>query len=330
MGSSYNRGKGMGLNKKAFYFTTIAIALSIVVILSFKINNEYGLKDAMEVIDTRVDTTNNFIEDLENDLEKAIFIVGFRSLLSLEDYLMNKNDPIEPPKFFGTDLGITLNDAFDEVFRLGTINSEKMILMENNTFLNWTKKMKEQANKTDIVLDFTINGVTISQSEPWKVDISVNLKIDVQDKQNIASWTRNKIFSKKINITGFVDPLYLVNTDGVANNTIRETIYSNWPADLSAHLTNAYYREHMDAPNYLDRFENKNSGSNGIESLVVGRLKDEGITVSVKSAVDHIYFGATSPPSCTVLDIADTDFLLDETGDPSNTHIGFYGTSCFP
>ena len=190
MGSSYSRGKSMGLNKKAFYFTTIAIALSIVVILSFKINNEYGLKDAMEVIDVRIDTTNNFIEDLENDLEKAIFIVGFRSLLSLEDYLMDKNDPIELSKFFGTDLGITLNDAFDEVFRLGTINSEKMILMENNTFLNWTEKMKEQANKTDIVLDFTINSVTISQSEPWKVDISVNLKINVQDKQNIASCGR--------------------------------------------------------------------------------------------------------------------------------------------
>jgi len=332
MGSGHSGGKSMAMNKKAFYFTSIAIALSIVIILSYNIYTESRSKDRMDIIEIRVDTMNNLIEDIESDVENAIFIVGFRSLLSLEDYLMDKNNPSESSKFFGTDLGITLNDAFDEVFRLGTINSEKMILMENNTFTNWTVRMKEQADKTDIILDFTITDgdVTIIQSEPWVVNVRVKIKIDVQDKKGIASWNIDKTFTKNINITGFVDPLYLVNTDGVANNTMRETIYSNWPADLSAHLANAYYREHTDAPNYLDRFENKNSGSNGIESLVVDRLKDEGITISVKSAVDHTYFGATNPPSCTVLDIADTDFLLDETGNPSNTHIGFYGTSCFP
>jgi len=205
MGSGYSGGKSMELNKKAFYFTVIAIALSIVIILSYNVYNEYGLADAMEVIDIRVDTSNNFIEDLENDIEKAIFIVGFRSLLSLEDYLMDKNDPIDPAKFFGIgagDLGITLNDAFDEVFRLGTISSEKMSLMNNNTFTNWTVRMKEQADKTDINLSFTVNSVSIAHSGPWIVDVSVNLDISIKDKKNIATWTiNNKVYTKQINIT---------------------------------------------------------------------------------------------------------------------------------
>lgn len=320
------------MNNKGFFFTTIAIALSLVILVSYNVYNAERLKDRMGAIETRVGTMNNFIKDLENDIGNAIFIVGFRSFLSLEDYLMENNAALGLPRNFLDDLGPGLDSNFDEVFRLGTINSQKMPLMVNNTFSNWTVKMKDQANKTGIGLDITIKSVTISQSDPWLVDVSVKLDIDVEDSKNTASWDINdKVYTKQINISSeltgnhrFIDPLYLVNTDGIANNTIRQTPYSNWPADLSNHLTNAYYREHSDAPSYLDRFENDLTGSTyGIESLVTQRLKDEGLSVSSKSAVDYIYFGTSNPPSCNVVDIADTDFRLD---DPD--HTTFYSTSC--
>ena len=312
-------------NKKGFYFTTAAIALSIIIIFSLKIHTQYGLKDKMDSIEIRISTMNDFIKDIENDVDNAIFIVGFRSLLSLEDYMMENNEPTEDPKFFILgDLGITLSNAFDEVFRLGTINSEKMSLMVNNTFLNWTNKIKDEATKIDIVIDFTVDEATITQTEPWVVDISVDLIIDIQDKKNIASWTINKIYTKKINIIGFVDPLYLVNTNGVANNTIRKTTATNFPADLSSHLANVYYIEQSNAPSYLDRFENiLTPDSNGIESLVTQKLKDEGLPVATTSAVDYIYFGTPNPPECNIVDIADTDFYLD---DPD--HTAFYNTAC--
>lgn len=314
----------MPMDKKGFFFTFAAIALAVIIILSYNTYTEYILRDKMEAIEVRVGTMNHFITDLEDDIGGVIFIVGFRSLLSLEDYIMRYDQ-------FFNELGApSLSAAFSDAFLEGTIGSpsgpaDMMSLMENNTFTNWTTKIKEQANKTDISVDFTINSVTISQSEPWMVDVKVNLDINAKDKKNTASWKiDNKDYTKKINITGFVDPLYLVNTNSVANNTIRETPYSSWPAGLPAHLTNAYYREHTDAPNYLMRFENSLvSNSNGIESLVTQKLKDKGLPVSSKSAVDYIYFGSTSPPSCRVVDIADTDFRLD-----TPTHTGFYGTSC--
>jgi len=214
------------LNKKGIFFTFAAIALSLIIIFSFKVYTDYGLKDKMEVIEIRINTMNNFIIDLENDVENAIFIAGFRSLLSLEDYMMDHDE------FFNGVNTPTLASAFDEVFRLGTIQygtgTEKMFLMNNNTFLNWTDRIKEQANKTDISVDFTVNSVTISQSEPWMVDITVNLDINVKDNKNTATWTiDNKDYTKKINITSegslikFVDPLYLVENDGLVNNTIK-------------------------------------------------------------------------------------------------------------
>ena len=308
-------------SKKGIFFTFAAIALSVVIIFSFNSYTKHELSDDVSNAETRISSMNSMINNLENDMDNAIFIAGFRSLLSLEDYMMSSN----PPKFLNQ-LGTNLNDAFEEVFKQGTINSQKMALMENNSFANWTNNMKLQANKTGIELEFNINDVTITQSEPWMVDISVDLEIDVNDSKNTASWTINKVFTEKLNITGFVDPLYLVNTNGVANNTLRQTLYSNWPGDLSAHLNNAYYRTHADAPSYLDRFENKlTSSPYGIESLVTERLKAKGLSVSAKSAVDYIYFGTSNPASCNVVAISDTDFYLD-----APAHTGFYGTSCVP
>src|SRR3989344_8042818 len=222
--------------RKGIFFTFAAIAMSLVIIFSFNAYTNYGLKDKMESIEARIDTMNSFINGMEKDMDNAIFIVGFRSLLSVEDYMM-KHDT-----FLNVDDYPSLSVAFEEAFVNGVIprglTEDKMPLMDNNTFLNWTDRMKTQANKTDIALSFTINDVTISHSEPWQIDVSVDLTISVQDKKNTASWAINKEYTKKINITGFVDPLYLVNNDGKVNNTIRKTIVPGFEDedDLETHL----------------------------------------------------------------------------------------------
>lgn len=320
----------MGMNKKAFFFTAIAISLSMVIILSYNVYTGYKLKDKMGVIEIRIYAMDNFIKGLENDIEDAIFIVGFRSLLSLEDFLMVNNALGEDPKFLD-DLGTSLNAAFNEVFRFGTINDEGMSLMENNTFLNWTNKTMMQANKTDIILKFSFNDdVEITQSEPWMIDITIDLKIEVEDRKNTASWTINKEYTKKINITGFVDPLYLVNNDGLVNNTIRKTTVSDFSTGLETHLINSYYIEHNDAPSYLMRFENNlDSSPYGIESLVNSqKLMDAGLSAKSRSAVDYIYYGTGTTTNCNILGMeAYGWFYLDYLPDPPN-HLGFYQASC--
>jgi hypothetical protein len=229
---------------------------------------------------------------------------------------------------FINNLGTNLNNAFMEVFSSGTINSQQMAIMENNTFLNWTKKMKVEANKTDISLDFIINNVAISQASPWLVDISVDLKIDLKDKKSTASWDIDKVYTKRMNITGFVDPLYLVNNDGLVNNTIRKTPVSSFSTGLGTHLLNSYYIEHTDAPSYLMRFEN-NLGSSpyGIESLVNSQKRvDKGLPALDRSAVDFIYFGTGITTNCKIqgMDISYPWFKLD------SSHLSFYSATCAP
>ena len=327
----------MAMSKKGIFFTFTAIVLALIILISFNVYTTYQLKDKMEPIEIRVDTMNDFIKDLENDIENAIFIAGFRSLLSLEDYMMKYDT------FLSEDDAPSLAAAFEEAFHYGTITTglvtENMPLMENNTFLNWTERMKVQANKTGIELKFNIDSVTISQSEPWMVDVKVRLDISVQDKKNIASWTiTNKEYTTKINITTppaapisekkFVDPLYLISTSGLVNNTIRETPYLNWPEDLGLHLNGYFYREHSDAPSYLMRFEN-NLGSSpyGIESLVyLPNLQAKGLAIYSKSTVDYIYFGSTNPEKCNIdgMEASHPWFYLDKTA-----HISFYEAACY-
>ena len=309
------------ISKKGIFFTFAAIALSIVIIFSFNSYTKHELKNEVDNAETRISSMNIMINNLENDMDNAIFIAGFRSLLSLEDYMMSSN----PPKFLNQ-LGTNLNDAFEEVFKQGTINSQKMALMENNSFANWTNNMKLQANKTGIELNFNVNSVTITQSEPWMVDISVDLDIDVNDSKNTASWTINKVFTEKLNITGFVDPLYLVNTQGKVNNSIRRTIVPgfNNENDLDTHLLNSYYIEHSDAPSYLMRFDNNpGSSSNGIESLVNSQeLIDAGLSANARSAVDFIYFGTQTTQDCIVDKPNHSWFYLD------SNHLNFYNAKC--
>lgn len=315
------------MNKKGIFFTFAAIALSIVIILSSNVYNDYRLRDEMEVIEIRINTMADFVKDMETDLDNAIFIVGYRSLLSLEDYMVKYD------KFLGEDGAPTLDDAFSEAFLSETIDSEKMDLMFNNTFVNWTKRMKAVANKTGIRLDFTINDVTISQSDPWMVDVTVNLDVTIRDEKDTASWViNNKDYIGQINITTpptipssqkkFVDPLYLIYTNGKVNNTIRKTTVQDFSTigNLQTHLDDNYYIENTDAPSYLNRFQEDKkftASANGIESLAdVETISGLGYGPSGKTAVDHIYFDLTNNPgSCNIngMGASYNWFYLDES-----------------
>lgn len=311
-------------NKKGIFFTFAAIVLSIIIILSFSTYNAYRTKDKIWLVETRANTMNSFVKDIQEDLKNAVFIAGFRTILSLEDYLMKYG------RFMGQEDSPNLATGFKSLFLNGTIitgvATQTMSFMDNNTFLNWTKRMEMQANKTGILLSFTVNDVTISHSEPWMVDVSVDLRIKVNDTKGTASWTIDKVLTKKINISAFVDPLYLVNNNGLVNNTMSVTTVdpSASSSSLNTHLINSYYIEHSGAPSYLMRFENNlGSSAYGIESLVNSQKRvDAGLSAIGRSAVDYIYFGAQVTTDCEIQNPNYSWFKLD------SDHLGFYNTQC--
>ncbi|MBU4284457.1 MAG: hypothetical protein KJ968_05080 [Nanoarchaeota archaeon] len=297
----------MALNKKSMFFSIIAIALISLIIFSFTTYTSYKLRDKVMVTETRIYSMNSFIDDIEKDIERGLYISGFRSLMSMEQYI--------------TDNGIFLydvNSCFKEAFLNGTINNSQMGLMNESTFINWTQRIKEQAIKLDIIVEFDVHDVTIYQKNPWAANIGINVTLNVEDVKKTASWKRPLYITTNISIQEFEDPLYVINSYGRVTNTIIKTnitdfVVNNDTTNLKTHVNNSYYIESDTAPSFLMRLEGNLSNSlYGIESLVnLEEFRAQEVPIRDRSVVDYIYFGDQTTTNYNIKDMPSW-FKLDE------------------
>lgn len=313
--------------KKSVFFTLTAIVLTLVIILSFNVYSKYNLNEKMNVVEVRITTMNNFIKDVSQDLEKGVYITSFRSLLSMIQHITDNGTFID-----------NVDYTFSELFINGSIDDNVINLMTNSTFPDWVNKIQIEAEKIDINANFTVNNVSITQEDPWKIKIAANINMNVQDKKQTSSWSINKNIITDITIESFEDPLYIVNSQGKLTNTIRVSPYTVFVQgsnadNLVSQINESYYINTTTAPSFLMRLEgNLSSSSYGIESLVnVEEFSDQGISVKSRSAVDYIYFGNQTATSCVVNETFEegtfTDFRLDNDAEPYN-HLDNYQAKC--
>ena len=248
------------------------------------------MKEKANVIEVRVSTVNNFIKDVEEDLEKGLYIASFRAFASMGQYIANNG-------VFIADL----EESFNELVLEGTLDNQELSLMRDSTFTDWVDKIEIQADKIDILVSFTILDVSISQTDSWSISVDANIDIIVEDKKGTSSWERNKDIITQVSIENFEDPLYVVNSIGRVTNAIVESPITDFVdegdvTNLLTHLENSYYIESNTAPNFLMRLEGDLSASpTGIESLVnLEEFQEQGIEIKDRSAVDYIYFGTQS------------------------------------
>jgi len=308
MGPDNSRGKNMALNRKSMFFSITAIALISLVVFSFTIYTSYRLRDKMMVTETRIYSMDIFIDDVEKDVERGIYISGFRALMSMEQYI--------------TDRGVFLYDTdscFKEAFLNGTINNSQMGLMNESTFINWTQRIKEQAIKLDIIVDFDINNIIIYQENPWTVNIGLDVTLNLEDIRKTASWQRPLYITTNISIQEFEDPLYVINSYGRVTNTIIKTTITDFigpnndTTNLKIHVNNSYYIESNTAPSFLMRLEgNLSDSAYGIESLVnLEEFQAQEVPIRGRSVVDYIYFGDQSTTNYNIKNMP-LWFKLDE------------------
>jgi hypothetical protein len=316
VGADDIRGENMAMKKKAVVFTIISVILISMLVFSSVLYNRHGLRDESKVTSKRIISMNNFIKDIENDIERGIYITGFRALMSMEQYITTNGTFVSDSR-----------SQFKETFLNGTINNSKMPLMNESTFLNWTSKIKYQAEKLDIDIDFQVNDIIIYHESPWDVKIDVNITLDIKDKKQTASWKRNLKIGSNISINDFEDPVYGVNSGGKVTNKIKKTVITDFvdgedTTNLQIHLNNSYYIESDTAPSFLMRLEgNLSSSDYGIESLVnLEEFQEQEVPIKSRSAVDYIYFGTESTTNHNIKNMPSW-FMLDE----EDNHLEIYG-----
>jgi hypothetical protein len=310
----------MVLNKKGVFFTTLVIVMLSLFFVSFIVLGNVRDSDSLQ---NRVETMNNFVNSIEKDIPRKLKISTFRIVFLFEKEIIESGSYISD-----------INSSFSEAFFNGTINGqtspEIVALMTGATFPDMLADFNEKASKVSANINMFSPSIEISQDSPWQVKIVLTATLSIEDLSNLATWNRTSSTISYVSIENFEDPLYFINTNGlVANKVIKapnETfVLGSDVSTLLAHSQNSYYINSSEAPSFLDRLQGINTANpQGIESLVnLAELSAQGISISDKTVVDHIYFSTSNPSDCNV----------QPTGMPSwfkldDSHLGVYQVSC--
>jgi Flp pilus assembly protein TadG len=271
-------------SKKGQLFTILSILLIGLMFLSFEIFSYFHQNQSVKM---RVSTMNSFLNSIETNLQRQMYISGFRIFFVAEDYISTTGNYINITNFF--------NSGFFNGTVAGSVNP----ILTGVTYSDIINSVNSKGAKINVNITMTNSTITISQDDPWHVKFTMISDFTMTDREQLASWQKKQNISVLIPVEGFVDPIYTIGTGGQYLRTIDKTIYEgNYvnggnTVNLSDHLDSGYYSANPSAPSFLKRLEgNFSPDPNGIESFV--RITDV-TSLSAKSVVDYIYFSSSNP-----------------------------------
>ena len=294
MGAYDDGCESMALKKKAMYFTVMTIAMLTIFTFIFLAPGYQKESADMLSVESRIDSINSFIESLNRDVERGLYISSYMAILSMEGYIISE----------GSFLNDTEDDFMEAVIN-GTLHGKNLSLMkdESVTFPDWIKNIRQESSKFNIDLDLEVKNMTIYQKSPWHVTVGANYSLQVNESTGLASWNMDRYAETDISIIGFEDPLYIRFGLGRTTNIINRTIFDNnyarkvngsWNlTNLMEHIRSSYYSANQDAPSFLSRLEyDLDPSPYGIESFVdIEEFIKQGISTNDGSSIiDFHYF----------------------------------------
>lgn len=269
-------------------------------LVSYGIFASYRQVLRTSVVETRVFTMNNFIKNIDQDVKRALYISGFRALLSLTSNVVTTGVFVS-----------NMSGEFAEVIYNGTVNRTRQPLMDNNTLSWWVQKIQTQSAHINVNTTISIGPVAISQSDPWRVQLDMALNVTIVDKDGVARWNVSRAAQAFVPIEDFEDPFYAVKTGGALSRKIIRTNFTVWNVTyLRTHLMNETYLNNSNAPSFLLRLQGSTTASNnGIETLIdTNDLTRVGISVENKTSVDYIYWSTSNPSHSGISGITNVDY----------------------
>jgi hypothetical protein len=275
------------LNRKGFIFVVSAVIIVSILLLVFLTFDEYSFSDESVGSQRRLAFANDFVRAFNQDLERAIRIASFRTLIALEEHIALS--------------GQFLNDTeahFAETVYNGTINGVPANLLTNSSIVAYLDRIGVIADRFGLELEVEVFDIILNQSDPWFVDVMVVANVSVFDKSGVASWNFFEEYHSEVPINNLRDPLYATFTQNRFYNTIRPypLVLGEGSAsgNLELLLGSSFYVESSFAPSFIQRFSNNltPNPSAGIESLVnVLLISDQDVDVYPdRVKVDYIYF----------------------------------------
>ncbi|MBS3119331.1 hypothetical protein J4475_00750 [Candidatus Woesearchaeota archaeon] len=279
----------MEVGRKGIFFVAASLLLVTLIAVLLAFRSSPVADTGSFVVQNRVLSINNFIQTVDNDIQRGVFIAGFRGVVSLTQYV--------------TSTGLYLNstqEQFREVFLDGTLFGDPQPLMQDSSFSDWASRISSEADKIGISAEFQVQDVQIYPVNPWLVEVNISVLAEYRDATNLAAWRQVKRSTALVNITGFEDVSFSVGSFGRLARVVNQTPYEgNYvqgtdTSNLRQHILYGLYAASNSSPSFLMRLGGNFSGSPyGIESFVyIPDFQAQEIPTYelVRSSIDYLYF----------------------------------------
>lgn len=309
----------MGLNRKGIFFMMLTLVIISLFLLSVTFFSTLSYRESVQ---KRVETLSDFVNSVEDDLPRQLFIFGYRSIFLMENEIVKSGSYLGNGEF---------PEQIRESFFNGTIMGENQDLLAGSTYDDLVLLLDERASRISAEIDVANPVINATQEDPWNVKLTLQMDFTVSDARELALWNKTLESVVYISIHNFTDPLYLREA-GIDKEIIRNPSETfGTLASLNTQLQNGYYRNYSNAPSFIDRLEGNIGGiypfprfdEYGIESFV--HLEDDlgGGSQPERSVVDYLFFNDGLHSSCRVgTGTLPSWFRLD------SDHVTSYGVSC--
>jgi hypothetical protein len=222
--------------KKAVFFSIVSILLVILFVASSGVTSQVSIGESqIDVTRTRVKILNSLVKDVENEyFESIIYMATKNSLIGISKYYYD-ND------YSDSVMKKQLNYALVDVIYDGVLNDADGNFQENlskdgyvnhaYTINGLMYNISLLLNKMDVsVKELTINisKNSITQTDPWDVQIQADIHYYFVDNNNLASW--NGYLSKTVTVPVYGIYLYdRENGPSVISN--KGIVNSSWKVD---------------------------------------------------------------------------------------------------
>lgn len=293
------------MNKNGFFMILLSVIVLTIFVISITVYTDISSRKSIQ---KRVSTLSEGILSTEENLERQLYVFGFRTVYLMEEDIINNGNPIS-----------NATEKFEEAFYNGTYNGQTTTILENSYLGSFQETLKDSANKINAQINISNSTIKIEQEDPWNIKINVTTILYAKDSNNLASWNKTLNTIVYVPIEGFADPLHLLKTNGSTIVNIAKTPYENFVSggdisNLISQIDNNYFKASTSGPSFIQRLEGDFSSPSiyGIETFVnLNNLT--GYPIQEKSVIDYIYFDSSNnPDDCTVTPSPKSWFRLDD------------------
>ncbi len=264
----------MGMNRKAVFFTIIAIMLMTILAVAFTPQENVSYKDRLPAINARVGISNDYVKRLKLSFVPAAVETSGKDAMAAMSLFVNKS------AYFPNQESI--NTTFSELMLNGSINgtpvecfldnkprsasacipllSPNYRVMRGKSFLDKAEAM-ENASRDSLYIktafprslsDYRVRIFQTNDTGPWRIGVNMSLNYSVDAE--ISYWNVSQNLEASFNIIGVPDPLFMGGFAGYRNPIIptNVTVWST-RENFTSFLANQRYRASSEAPSFLMR-----------------------------------------------------------------------------